>query len=236
VSNNVGKTNVSFPTFEVAPFAIGQTTNATPGQLVPPGARITFDLNLADPFVLAYVQAALNTGRLRLMVASLHTTAGQFGAPSYPDFATHFNEAVIEPSRLELEGVTVSEADLDADGLPDDWELFRLKTLAQDGGADADGDRSTNRAEFRAGTDPLADASVCRILSVTRDADGRSVLRFSHAASRRYSVEFTESFSSWTPVTNSPLFELSTGVAHLMDESSESPKRFYRVSVDAVLP
>lgn len=117
VSNNVGKTNANFPRFEVAPFATGQTTNVAPGQFVPPGAKITFDLNLNDPFVLAYVQNGLNSGRLRLMVSSLHVTSGQLGTPSYPDFATHFNEAVLTPTRLELEGLAVGNGDVDSDGL-----------------------------------------------------------------------------------------------------------------------
>ena len=129
VSNNVGKTNEAFPRFEVMPFAVGQTTNAPPGELVPAGAKVTFDLNLNDAFVLAYVQSGLNSGRLRFMVTSLHTSAGQFGTPGYPDFATRFNEAVATPTRLELDGVVVSNGDMDSDGLPDDWELFSLSSL-----------------------------------------------------------------------------------------------------------
>lgn len=148
VSNNVGKTNDAFPRFEVAPFAIGQTTNAAPGEFVPAGAKITFDLNLDDPFVLAYVQNALNTGRLRLMVSSLHMSGGQFGSPSYPDFVTHFNEAVLDPTRLELDGVVASNADVDGDGLPDDWEIVYLNSLAYGAASDPDGDGASNLAEY----------------------------------------------------------------------------------------
>ena len=148
VGNNVGKTNPATPPFEVAPFAIGQTTNVAPGQLVPAGAKITFDLNLADPFVLAYVRNALHSGNLRLMVTALHETSGQFGGPSYPDFVTHFNEAVINPTRLEIDGVVIGAGDADADGLPDDWELFYLNGLTDSGATDSDADGMSNAKEL----------------------------------------------------------------------------------------
>ena len=132
------------------------------------------------------------------MVSSLHPTAGQFGAPNYPDFATHFNETVVEPTRLKIEGVVIGTSDLDSDGLPDDWELLRLHTLTHNSSADPDADGASNLAEYRAGTDPLAVGSVLRLLSVARDNTGHATLRFPHAASRHYTVEFTENFSGWT--------------------------------------
>jgi hypothetical protein len=235
VSNNVGKTNPAFPRFEVAPFAVGQTTNAAPGQLVPPGAKVTFDLNLADPFVLAYVQSALDGGRLRLMVSALHTTAGQFGAPSYPDFATRFNEVVVDPTRLELDGVVAGAGDLDADGLPDDWELHYLNTLTHNAAADPDGDRASNLAEFRAGTDPQNAASALR-LAIESAGAGPVTLRFPHAASRSYTAEFTETFNGWQPLTNAPVFDLGAGVARWTDEAPGAVKRFYRLRSDLAQP
>ncbi len=230
VSNNVGKTNEAFPRFEVAPFALGQTTNVAPGQLVPAGAKITFELNLADPFVLSYVQSALDCGRLRLMVSSLHVTGGQLGTPSYPDFATHFNEAVITPTRLELEGAVVGSGDVDTDGLPDDWELFQLQTLTHNGTGDPDGDGVSNLSEYRAGTNPLNNAIRLRALSITRQANGGASVSFPHAASRRYTVQFTENFGTWTALTNTPVFDLTTGIANWSDDSAAaSGHRFYRV-------
>lgn len=236
VSNNVGKTNEAFAPFEVAPFAIGQTTNATPGQLVPAGAKITFDLNLNDPFVLAYVQNGLNSGRLRFMLSSLHTTGGQFGAPSYPDFATHFNAAVLTPTRLEVEGTVVGTGDVDADGLPDDWELFYLNTLTHSGSADPDGDITSNLTEYRVGTDPLNAASSLRILAIAQQASGGPTLHFSHSANRRYTVEFTENFVTWTALTNSPVFDLSAGIVNWNDDAPDASKRFYRVRGDLMIP
>lgn len=229
VSNNVGKTNTAYAPFEILPFAVGQTTNAQPGELVPAGAQITFDLNLNDPFVLAYLQQGLNLGLLRFMVTSLHETGGRFGAPSYPDFATHFNQAVSTPTRLEIEGLVVSRADLDADEVPDDWELFHLDSLAFNATTDDDEDGISNLAESQAGTNPKEPASGLRISSVNRDADGRVKIQVPHAANRSYIVEFTENFSAWSTLSNSPAFNLEAGMAIWTDERADDGLRFYRL-------
>lgn len=230
ISNNVGKTNSAFPRFEVFPFAVGATTSVQPGQIVPTGAKITFLLNLNDPLVLAYLQNALHRGRLRLMVSSLHVTEGQFGAPKYPDFATHFNEAALDPTRLEFEGIAIRNLDSDADSLPDDWEQFYFGTLARKASDDPDEDHMNNAAEYAAGTDPIRASSVLR-LEIGRALGGRATLRFPHAASRRYSLEFTRDFQSWQALTNSPTYLLGHGKADWLDEAPIMGNRFYRLRV-----
>jgi len=45
-------------------------------------------------------------------------------------------------------------ADSDADGLPDDWEMFNFGNLAQAAAGDADGDGVSNLDEYNADTDP----------------------------------------------------------------------------------
>ncbi len=230
VSNNVGKTNAAFAPFAVAPFAIGQTTNVAPGQLVPAGARITFDLNLTDPLVRSYVQSALDSGTLRLMVSSLHTSGGQFGAPSYPDFATHFNEVVLDPTRIEIEGTVIGEGDADADGLPDDWELAALRSLTFSASADTDGDGASNAAEFRAGTDPLNVSSVLKLESI--NTTEHPMLRLTHAAGRSYDIEFTDDFRQWRSLTNAPVFEPGTDQMHWIDTGTTGANRFYRARAE----
>jgi len=236
VSNNVGRTNEGFPPFEAMPFAVGQTINVAPGQLVPAGAKITFDLDLSNPFVLGYVQAGLNAGQLRFMVSSLHTTAGQFGTPSYPDFATHFNDAVVEPTRLELDAVVAGSGDVDADGLSDDWELFYLHTLTYAAADDPDGDGAANRVEFRAGTAPQDGGSALRITSFAPAPGGGSTLQFPHSANRHYGIEISDDLTAWSRVTNASLIFPSRATAQWTDDGSltggNSPKRFYRVTVE----
>ncbi|HTH46242.1 MAG TPA: hypothetical protein VMB21_01900, partial [Candidatus Limnocylindria bacterium] len=70
VSNNVGQQNASWTNapFEARPWAVGQTTNAAPGALVPDDSKFTFDVDLTDPLIVGYLQQALDEGRLRLMV------------------------------------------------------------------------------------------------------------------------------------------------------------------------
>ncbi len=232
VGNNVGKTNSEFAPFPVAAFSIGQVTNVAPGELVPSGSKVVFDLNLGDPLVLAYVQAGLEAGRLRFMVSSLQASGGQFGAPSYPDFATHFNEAVIEPTRIEIEGVVLGEGDRDVDGLSDDWELLALRSLTHLAGGDADGDGLSNRAEYLAGTDPLDAVSVLRLAAVALSPAGPVTVRMVHSASRRYALEFTEDFSTWRPLTNVPTYEPGTNIMQWKDESAPLVPRFYRARIE----
>ena len=58
-------------------------------------------------------------------------------------------------------------ADIDGDGLPDDWEQANLHTLAYGPGDDPDLDGFTNLQEYLADTDPLVGASHLRITGVS---------------------------------------------------------------------
>src|SRR5206468_11594234 len=98
---------------------------------------------------------------------------------------------------------------------------------------DPDGARATHLAEYRRGTDPMSPASVLRVESLMRDNMGRTTLRFPHAASRKYRVEFTEDFQTWAPLTNAPVFELGAGFIRWTDEAPASTQRFYRVQAEA---
>ena len=157
VSDNVGKTNAVYAAFEVHPFAVGQTTNAAPGELVPVDSNLTFDLNLDDPLVKQYVQESLNRGRLTLTTTSLQGSGGQQSTAGFAAFWTHFNPFddgtnIVYGPALELEATVIRPVDSDNDGLPDDWETFYFGNLARGANDDADGDGQDNLAEYLAGT------------------------------------------------------------------------------------
>lgn len=96
--------------FDPVPFAIGQVA---PGDLngdgtMKDGALITFDLNLANPDVLAYVRAALDMGRLNLLATSLHP-ASQGGPATRPEFDAKELGLAGTPASLEIQGAVVPE-------------------------------------------------------------------------------------------------------------------------------
>jgi hypothetical protein len=96
--------------FDPVPFAIGQVA---PGDLNPDGtmkdgALITFDLNLANPDVLAYVRTSLNLGRLNLLTTSLHE-ASQGGPATRPEFDTKELGLAGTPASLQITGSVVPE-------------------------------------------------------------------------------------------------------------------------------
>jgi len=233
VSNNVGKTNALYPHFEVHPFAIGRNPNLAPGALVPMDTAFTFDLNLADPLVRQYLQEALDRGRLRLMVTWLGggTLGGQ---PSYPDF--YNKESVLgNPPTLELEGTVITTMDTEPDGLPDDWENFYFGNLSRGPDGDSDGDGAADRAEYLAGTDPTATASVLRMTSVVH-AGATATLRFPFAPSRAYTVEYSGDLQHWSAVVSPQLTYYSApGMVEWKDDGSQtggwSANRFYRIHI-----
>ncbi len=238
VSNNVGKTNVAFPRFEVYPFAIGQTTTVAPGDYVPTGTLITFELNLADPLVVQYLQTALDTGRLRLMLTSLSESefvdgTGTF-VPSWPDFFTR-DSVLGDPPTLEFEGTAISATDSDHDGLPDDWENFYFTNLTQTAEADFDQDGAGNHAEYVTGTNPTDAASVLRVTGFAR-TETNATVRFNFAASRRYEIEVSSDLQNWSSLTNPTLrYYTAPGVVEWQDINSPTnplpAARYYRVKV-----
>lgn len=84
VSNNVTDG------FESNPWAIGQTNTVIPGDLVPAETVFTFSLNLGNPYILSYIQEALDLGKLDLIISSLHYAEQEIGG-TFPSFFTKEN-------------------------------------------------------------------------------------------------------------------------------------------------
>ena len=175
VSNNVGDngTNEIPSPFEIAPFEVGQTTNVAPGQTMPLGSQLTFDLNLDDPLIYGYLQSGLNEGNLSFMVASL-VSASLAGPPTYPNFYTSFSP-IASPGEyplLDIEGEIVRpNLDSDSDGLSDDWENFNFGSLVNGATDDIDGDGASNLAEFQAGTLPANASSRFQLISINHESN-----------------------------------------------------------------
>ena len=246
VSNNVGDddTNEISVAFEVAPFAVGQTTNVAPGQLMPVGSQLTFDLNLDDPLIYGYVQAGLNGGNLSFMAASL-VAASFSGPPTYPNFYTVFSP-IATPGQyplLDIEGEIVrANSDGDGDGLPDDWENFYFGSLIYGATNDADGDGLNNLAEQQTGTIPTASTNLFKALSIQHEPNAAE-LHFTFAPGRQYAIRWSDDLQNWQTTTNPSLTYSSAwlaksgtnlvypspvfGVWH--DTNAASPQRFYRV-------
>jgi hypothetical protein len=118
--------------------------------------------------------------------------------------------------------------DTDGDGMPDAYEDANglNKNSAADAGLDPDGDRMTNLQEYLAGTDPHSAQSLLRIELVSA---GPAVLRFTAAADRSYTIEYSDSLQPG--VWNSFIDITAEPVSHVVQVTDATPNshRFYRL-------
>lgn len=233
VGNNAGKTNLLYPVFEVAPFAVGTVEGMTGGEVVPAGALMNFQVNLGDPLVLGYVQAGCDSGRLRWMVTSLHVS-GFGGSPTWAEF--HTRDSVLgDPPRLVLRGTAIRSEDTDLDGLPDDWERHYFGALGKTGADDTDEDGHTEAREYEAGTDPT-DGTRALVLSVVRGGVEEPVrVWFRPAGSRRYRLESSVDLREWTALTGATLsHDLGRGWAWFeVGREAAGGNRFLRIQAES---
>jgi len=102
---------------------------------------------------------------------------------------------------------------------------------------DADGDGSSNYAEYVASTDPLDPSSVLRINSVAFNLAGHVVIQFQCVSNRTYRISHSQDLNSWSDVENPSLGSPASGVCQWVDDGSltgglpaAGPRRFYRIS------
>lgn len=138
--------------FNPVPFAIG-TTNLAPGSVIPSNTTFSFDLNLADPGVLCYVQNSLADGGLGVILSTLHSavqpgTPGSVGYPQWYNKESASSGGAKQPATLSLtyEIVDPLPGDYDCDGDVDGTDLVvwqrDLGDLIHPLGSAADGDKS----------------------------------------------------------------------------------------------
>ena len=121
-------------------------------------------------------------------------------------------------------------ADLDHDGMDDDWEMAYFNTTARDGTGDFDSDGVSDKAEFLAGTDPTNANSVFRVLTLQQSGGGARLLLWSGNPARSYRVEFKDDLGAvgWTALSGTISWNGST--ASILDPSASSAtNRYYRV-------
>jgi hypothetical protein len=125
-----------------------------------------------------------------------------------------------------------ADADTDADGIPNAFDLDPLDPA--DAGSDPDGDGFTNLQEFQAGTDPTNSASAFRITSITQVAGTNILITWMTGIGKTNALEkvaggmgnFTNNFDTWFIVTNT----VGTTTNYLdIGAIGINPARYYRV-------
>jgi hypothetical protein len=89
-----------------------------------------------------------------------------------------------------------SITDVNANGLPDDWEIQHFGALGVDPAADADHDGTTNLMEYLAGTDPNDAHSVFRPQGTL--TNGVFHMPIQTVTGRNYQVWVSRDMKDWT--------------------------------------
>ena len=122
-------------------------------------------------------------------------------------------------------------ADMDGDGLPDEWETLHGLNLndPSDARSDADGDGLTNLAEYQSGTSATNAASGLKLQTVT-PANGQATFTFPAAANQTYSVEWCAqpAGGAWLKLVD-VLARPNDRMESVLDSNVGDPVRFYRV-------
>ena len=127
--------------FDAAPLATATTDTVAPGELIPAGTVLTFDLSPCDPAVQRYLAGSLNSGKINLVVTTLEPASGGpgggTGERTYPIFYTKEN-AVELPATLALRVRVGEAADFNGDGFVDFFDYDAFVGAFESGGPGAD--------------------------------------------------------------------------------------------------
>jgi len=99
------------------------------------------------------------------------------------------NDGLAGSSVASMNLTVAAPADTNANGLPDAWEAaFGVS----DPNSDDDGDGKSNLEEFLANTNPTNAASVIRIISEVRAANGHTTITWASVGGVRYRVQYCD--------------------------------------------
>jgi hypothetical protein len=117
-------------------------------------------------------------------------------------------------------------SDLDADGLPDDWELYFFVNLDADPGDLAANGVNTVMECYIAGIDPT-DANAAFVLSGLRPLSSASILQWQNASGRVYSVYWSSNLLSGFDLLHSNY----TGGVFTDSVHGTASEGFYKIEV-----
>ena len=132
--------------------------------------------------------------------------------------------------------IHVNSDDLDGDGVSDTWErqVGLSATSAADATADSDGDGASNRAEFLAGTNPFAAASVLAAGSATTTETTVTLVFKGVVIGKTYHVEASDDLKTWTPIAT---VNSTPGTAsYTTTVARGSAPRYFRLECDTQWP
>jgi prepilin-type N-terminal cleavage/methylation domain-containing protein/prepilin-type processing-associated H-X9-DG protein len=145
--------------FTPTPWAIG-TTNLAPGAVIPDDTTFEFEIDLAAPGALGYVQRSLADGAIGFFLSSLHDT-GELGAGGgYPRWylreSTGFPYFSTTPPTLTINYALLPDAipgDYDGSGTVDandfaSWKADFGNSVTALSGADGNGNSTVDTADY----------------------------------------------------------------------------------------
>lgn len=143
---------------------------------------------------------------------------------------TNSSNALLITSKPEFAGQAwPTGADLDANGLPDAWEI-RYRAFGLTPGGDADGDGVSNAQEAMDGTNPL-DANSKMFVGLTRQTND-ALVSWPYQTAKDQKLFSSTNLASWTQFTGgTPLFG-GMSSARFTNHFVTTPKEFYHVTTD----